>query len=204
MMNTKFFLMVMCVVSVHVGRAQDRDIVQLTQYMSGSFSTEKQAHRDSTFPHVHMHMTRIWADRTDGVWIYGEQSSPTVPATTIRQRIYRLHRNEDRVLECAVYSLPEPRKFVGAWNDSTKFAALTPERLKLKDGCQIYLHEINEHYEGATEGMACTGDVSGTAFTSAEIKIYADAIIWWEKGFNSAGEQVWGSTKGSSIFLRTP
>lgn len=183
---------------------QDKDLDTLASYMSGSFSSEKQSARDSSYFDVRLHMRRVWPARTDGIWIYVEQAMSTSLQAPYRQRIYRLHRNDDRTLESAIYALPNSTVVIGAWSDTTKFDSLMPEQLKLRDGCQVFLRESNGHFEGATEGMACSSELKGAAFATSEVKIYANAIISWDRGFSSSGEQVWGATKGGYIFLRTP
>lgn len=197
-----FALFFFCVTAMSA--QQDPDLDTLATYMSGSFSSQKQSLRDTSYLDVRLHMCRIWETRTDGVWIYVEQAMATTPDAPYRQRVYRLHRNEDRVLESAVYALPNPSAVVGACVDTAKLGTLTPEQLKLRDGCQVYLRESNGHFEGATEGMACGSELKGAAFASTEVKIYANAIISWDRGFSASGEQVWGATKGGYIFLRTP
>jgi len=191
-------------VATSVFAQQDKELDTLASYMSGSFSSANQAARDSSYFDVRLHMQRIWKHRTDGIWIYVEQAMATSLNAPYRQRVYRLHRNDDRVLESAVYALPQPQSAIGAWEDTTKISGVTPESLKLRDGCQVFLHESNGHFDGATEGMACSSDLKGAAFATTEVKIYANAIISWDRGFNSSGEQVWGATKGGYIFLRTP
>ncbi len=202
MRSSLFVLFFFCATAMFA--QQDPDLDTLASYMSGSFSSEKQSLRDSSYFDVRLHMCRIWSTRTDGVWIYVEQAMATTPDAPYRQRVYRLHRNEDRVLESAVYALPNPAAVVGACSDTSKLGTLTPDQLKLRDGCQVYLHASNGHFEGATEGMACASELKGASFATTEVKVYANAIISWDRGFSSSGEQVWGATKGGYIFLRTP
>lgn len=73
--------------------ADEPDLVQLADWMSGSFSSAAQAAEDSAYYDIRLEMAPIWTDRDDAVWLYVEQAmagmtskSPTDSACTVSAR----------------------------------------------------------------------------------------------------------------------
>ena len=46
------------------------DLINLSNWMSGSFSSSNQSLQDSSFFDINLEMVRIWNDRTDAIWLY--------------------------------------------------------------------------------------------------------------------------------------
>jgi hypothetical protein len=61
-----------------------------------------------------------------------------------------------------VYAIPEPLRFAGAWRDEAPLAALSPDSLKLREGCAVVLRRT-EHgvFKGGTVGKACASSLRG-------------------------------------------
>lgn len=181
-------------------------IVTLRDYMVGSFSSAKQSARDpENYRDIRLEMVQIWPDRTDGTWLYVEQAVASSLDKPYRQRIYRLSQNPDHTFRSDVYTLPEPAlRFAGAWQNPEKLAGLRPEQLSLKDGCAITLtwHNCKEIFTGSTTGAGCESSLQGAAYASSEASISPFGMITWDRGFDAAGNQVWGATQGGYIFVK--
>lgn len=182
------------------------DVAVLTDYMVGSFSSAKQAQKDpENYRDIRLEMVPIWPDRADGTWLYVEQAVASSLDRPYRQRIYRLSANTDGTLRSDVFTLPEPAlKFAGAWREPAKLAGLTPEQLELKDGCAITLtwHPCSELFTGSTTGTGCESTLQGAAYATSEVSINTYGMITWDRGFDRAGNQVWGATEGGYIFVK--
>ncbi|NNJ53963.1 MAG: hypothetical protein HKP17_12405, partial [Ignavibacteriaceae bacterium] len=50
------------------------DLDYLVNWMSGSFTSEAQAEKDTNYFNIELEMVEIWKDRPDGPWIYVEQA----------------------------------------------------------------------------------------------------------------------------------
>ena len=185
-----------------IAHSADEDLDLLAKYMQGTFSSKKQSEVDTTYFHVVLHMQRIWPDRTDGIWLYVEQAMATSPEKPYRQRVYRLRRYEERFFESAVFTLNAPEPVIGAWKDSTVFAALSPSDLPAKRGCEVFLRKTAEGFTGSTEGMACASDLRGASYASSEVTITPRFVLSWDRGFDNTGKQVWGATEGPYVFMR--
>lgn len=173
--------------------------------MTGSFSSAAQAARDSAFYDIRLHIVPIWTARADARWLYVEQATAAQGDRPYRQRVYRLTAPSDSTFESAVFTLPAPLCFAGAWRDSAPLAALTPDSLTLRAGCAVVLRKTAAGaYAGGTVGRDCASELRGAAAATSEVTITAERMISLDRGFDAAGKQVWGSTAGGYEFDRVP
>ncbi len=183
--------------------ADEPDLVQLADWMSGSFSSAAQAAEDSAYYDIRLEMAPIWTDRDDAVWLYVEQAVAGMTSKPYRQRVYRVSRAENGVLASAVYTLPNPQKQVGAWRDREPLKYLTPEDLEIREGCTVsLLYYRKGFFGGGTDGNGCGSGLRGAAYATSEVIVRPDRIESWDRGFDADGAQVWGAEKGAYVFLR--
>ena len=176
-------------------------VEQLAALMQGSFSSREQAQIDPEYFDIRLHMLPIWPDRDDGRWLYVEQAVAVAQAEPYRQRVYRVSAREDGTLESAVYELPDPLRFALAWKDASKLEALRHEELVRKDGCEVLLRQAEPgRFVGATGEKTCASELRGASWATSEVEITKDGVRSWDRGFDQAGVQVWGATKGGYSF----
>jgi hypothetical protein len=185
--------------------AVDHDLAQLAEMMTGSFSSEEQAAADSAYFDIRLHMARIWPERDDGFWLYVEQAAAGSADRPYRQRIYHLRRTSADTLASAVFVLPGPEAFVGAWQDPGKFAGLTPDSLSEREGCAVFLTRLDDStFGGGTRGGECSSSLRGASYATSEVEVRSDGLLTWDRGFDAAGNQVWGATRGGYVFRKRP
>ena len=68
------FLLFNCNCKGNSNADETADLDTLAGWMSGYFSSQQQAFKDSAYRDVRLHMVPIWKDRTDGYWLYVEQA----------------------------------------------------------------------------------------------------------------------------------
>jgi hypothetical protein len=175
----------------------------LVEYMTGSFSSKEQAEKDTNYFNIELEMVQIWKDRTDGPWIYVEQALAENKDKPYRQRVYHLKNRADLRIESIVYTIPDPLRFAGDYKKEFPLLRITPDSLKLREGCDVVLYmDDNGYFEGATVDKNCSSDLHGASYATSEVIIYKDKLISWDRGFNENGEQVWGATEGGYIFKK--
>lgn len=197
------FALVVTTISFGQQKLSKADLDDLHKRMTGSFSSEAQAARDSAFFDIRLHMADIWKDRTDGFWLYVEQAAASSLAKPYRQRIYHVYQENDTTLASKVYEFNSPLRFAGAWNNPALFNSLTVDSLIDRKGCAIYLHKNKEgNYAGSTPGKECLSSLRGATYATSEVVIYADKLISWDRGWDKADKQVWGAVKGGYEFVK--
>jgi hypothetical protein len=188
-------------------RAADRDsprrVEEVARRLTGSFSSAEQARRDTSFFDIRLHIVPIWPGRKDGRWFYVEQAMASRPDRPYRQRVYRIGAADGGAVESAVFTLASPLRFAGAWRDRSPLAALTPDSLDTRDGCSVFLaRTITGDFQGGTRGKDCASDLRGASYATSEVTLFRDRMVTLDRGFDAAGVQVWGSTKGGYEFVR--
>lgn len=193
------------------GRAIDRrppteaptDLEPLTTWMTGTFSSAAQAKADPDYVDAVLHLARIWSERTDAVWFYVEQAHAKSPQIPYRQRVHRLRALVGGTVESQVYDVPEPGSVVGAWKEANPLAAVTPERLVERVGCAVLLRAVGDTtFAGSTAGRQCADTVEGATYATSELTVTPKGLLSWDRGYDAAGKQVWGPTKGPYRFER--
>jgi len=148
-------------------------------------------------------MKRIWSDRTDGVWLYIEQATSSSQQKPYRQRVYHVTQIGKNKFESAVYTIENPLRFAGDFKKESPLAGLTPDSLKSRDGCSVFLTKNkNGNYSGSTKGSDCSSDLRGAKYATSEVKVFKNKIVSWDRGWGENGEQIWGATGGGYIFDR--
>lgn len=181
----------------------DEELMTLGHWMSGSFSSAEQAAADTSYFDIRLERVRIWPERQDAYWLYAEQAVATRLQIPHRQRVYRLSRISADTLESAVFELPDPAPFVGAWGRPADFGVLSPDSLDEREGCAVKLvREDAGTFVGRTDDGTCSSRLRGANYATFEVTVREDVVVSWDRGFNEAGEQVWGATQAGYIFRK--
>jgi len=178
------------------------DLSVLTGWMTGSFSSREQSENDTNYFDIRLHMTRVWQDRTDGYWLYVEQATAERQDKPYRQRVYRVTAGNGG-MESAVFLLPDPLRFVGAWRNPRPLAGLAPDSLIARGGCSIFLKRTGAGvFSGSTVGHECPSDLRGATYATSEVSITDSMMVSWDRGFDRKDKQVWGATGGGYVFKK--
>ena len=176
----------------------------LKQYMSGSFSSELQSKNDSDYFDIRLRMEPIWSSNEQEFFLYVEQAMSTSIDEPYRQRIYRVVKESDDRFVSYIYGLRSPERFVGKSGSDAVFGSITRDSLRALDGCEVRLvfnPKLNQ-FEGSTGERSCPSSRSGATYTTSKVVIRETGMNSWDQGWNDAGTQVWGATKGGYEFLK--
>jgi hypothetical protein len=159
--------------------------------------------RDPAFLDISLNACRVWPSRTDGRWVYLEQARSDTLDRPYRQRMYRVRFDADGRLVSEVFAFPEGmRPAAGSWRDPSSLDQIVPDLLLPREGCAVHLTWSDDRFEGGTEGEGCESSLAGASYATSEVVIDATSISSWDRGFDSAGAQVWGSEAGAYEFRR--
>ncbi len=176
---------------------------RLATLLTGSFSSADQALADKNYRHSTWHAARIWEDRADGPWLYVEQALAVAPDQPYRQRVFQLVTAPDGSLEARVFTLDDPIKATGAWRKTVPLSEFTPNQLTFNEGCTLFFRAMPDGaFVGSTRGDGCPSDLRSATHATTETTLTSEKIVWWERGFNATGRQVWGSATGGYVFKR--
>lgn len=176
----------------------DKEVKEYTKRITGVFSTLEQHKSDSTFDDVVVYTKLIRKDFNNVYWIYTEQGEAK-NYKPYRQRVYQIAEVWGRILQRIYYI-----------NDASKYSYFKPETiesitiddLQLKPGCDLIIQLNDNVYSSQTEDKFCVATFRGSTYTTTDFKVYKDAVLSWERGWNKQDEQVWGSRKGHYIYKK--
>jgi CpeT protein len=179
----------------------------LVETFTGTFDSSAQAEAEpEAFFNIRLVMYRIWEERSDAAWFYVEQAEAGALDEPYRQRIYRVapaSSPRPELYHSDVYLLPNRQRFVAGWENPDVFDDLSPEDLELRDGCTVVLNQVGPwQWNGSTIGTDCSSDMAGASYAVSEVQISPVAFETWDRGYDEAGEQVWGSTEGPYKFVK--
>jgi hypothetical protein len=181
----------------------DADLEQLTQWMTGSFSSAAQSRVDADFLHIVLRMVRIWPQRDDGVWLYVEQAVAEAVDRPYRQRVYHVRRVGEDLFGSTVFTFDDPLSRAGAWGEASPLGELGPSDLSEREGCTIFMkRRADGAFEGSTLGRLCTSKLRGATWASSEVVITAERLVSWDRGWDDSGSQIWGAEKAGYRFDR--
>lgn len=180
----------------------DPDLAKFAGLLQGKYSSAAQASRDTSFYNISLVMTPIWPERTDGIWLYVEQAMASKPDKPYRQRVYKLTHPAKKKFMSEIYTIRNAQDVVGLQSDRKKKQILNPDSIDLKDGCAVILKHNNGVFTGGTKGSSCPSDLRGAKYATSIIVLREDEMVSWDRGYDAAGKQVWGSTKGGYVFVK--
>jgi uncharacterized protein YheU (UPF0270 family) len=144
-MNMRLLLMALASCAcTHAARADAlEDFVGL---QVGSFSSEAQARQDASYDAITWHVAEIWADDDPAErWLYTESWIAQAPSPYM-QRVTRLRVEPDGTITARRYTMPEAARFVGAWQQPARIAALKPGDLTEIVGCDTVVTRAGTDY----------------------------------------------------------
>jgi len=201
-MRFSFLLLCLCLIAARAGAAPTAR-EHLAAWMTGSFSSADPARGDQILHDVSLHVAAIWTDRSDGPWLYCEQTLSDAPDHPYRQRIYQLAARPDGSIEARIFDLPDPLAATGAWKNPALLTKLSPVDLIAQVGCSLVLRvQPDGSFKGGTTDKGCPSTLRGASYSTTEMTVTDQQIIQWDRGYNASDTQVWGSTRGGFTFQR--
>lgn len=182
--------------------AVDR-LAQLAAWMTGGFSSAKQAQSDPTYYDVTLVMKRIWAkSKKPGYWLYVEQA--ITGSKPYRQRVYYLEDKGGKLVS-RVFDFKDPARraaAVDSWKQADPLDTLGEADLVEKTGCGVVLtfDTAGAMFGGATEGKQCLSTLSGASYATSKVQVSKGKMTSWDQGFDSSDKQVWGAVAGPYVF----
>jgi CpeT protein len=182
-------------VDPRVLRARDR--------LVGRFDSADQAAGDADFLAVQLRVCEVALPALGPAVLYVEQAIMTSLDRPYRQRLYVLSPGPGPMdVTSTVYTLAAPSASIGRC-DAAAPPSLTVDDAVLRAGCEVFLTELADgRFEGTTWGERCPSDLNGASYATSDVRLYPDRVESWDRGYDAADRQVWGSTAGAYVFLR--
>ena len=133
---------------------------------------------------------------------YVEQYADNDPTKIYRQRIYRFTADyPEQAVKLEIFT-PSPAQastILGAWQDPSKLAGVTPEAMRQTPGCEVYWRRQDNQFLGTMKPNACRirSERSGKTLVITDNLVLTDHSIWIsDQAVDEAGAYVFGNRAG--------
>lgn len=176
---------------------------RFTAVLEGDFSNEAQHKSDARYPHVMLHIRRIWKERSDAHWYYLEQYPFGLPEEPYVQTVFGVTTQGPDSLRLARYTIPNEREHLGSWQEKRPLRDLRPSDLRPLSNCDVFLEKAERtHFIGSTKGSDCRYFflVNGADYSVTKMDIGYNAILLDTEMFTDAGKKVFGVDTEAYIY----
>ena len=188
-----------CKSGQNVASKSEANLNELVSIMQGTYSSEKQSVKDTSYFNISLRMVPIWKNK--GHYLYVEQALFKKQDKPYRVRIYKVSQRGENEFISEIHTLKNEKEWIGKWATPEAFDALTENDIELKQGCGVVLHRIEKNkFVGSTGEKTCPSELRGASYASSKVTITPTQILSWDQGFDKDGKQVWGATKAGYVF----
>ncbi len=185
-MKILFIIILLSVTAKTFSQIKSVDINHLVSLMEGTFSNKEQSQEDSAFDNIIIHSKKIWTDRTDGKWLYFEETDSDSIDKHVRNYVRQVTSTYEGRFRADDFLIPNSQNFAGEWMKENPLSELTPDSLNMINGCEVIYTLMNDTlYEGMTEGKDCRGLDDTSGYLISEVIITNDMIINWASVIDS-------------------
>ncbi|MBE9193626.1 chromophore lyase CpcT/CpeT [Gloeocapsopsis crepidinum LEGE 06123] len=176
-----------------------QQVQEVVSHLNGAMDTSAQARANPNAPNVRMTTCKVKVKnaaaiaRPHAVFMYQEQALSQRLSQPYRQRFLRIAPSVDNnSIESAVFRPPTPQAWIGLCNK--------PEAQRIIDvkdigtsNCSVFLRRQQQNYIGETSASGCPSNYKGAVRITNRITLHQAGMDTWDRGFDAAGNQVWGA-----------
>ena len=186
------------------GLAAETAASRLTRMLTGHFDSTEQSVAQPAYFAINLLTCPIDIAGVGDRLLHIEQSIIDMGQVQApyRQRVYVITDGADPSAQAIsqVWEFEAPEDFAGFCN-GTGAAAMAADLME-REGCQVEVTWMGDHFVGSTPGEECLSTLNGATYATSEVEIYDDRIESWDRGYDASGTQVWGATAGPYVFER--
>lgn len=196
--------MTMLILSLFINFAYaDTDLEKLYNTLEGSFSSANQSIYHSSFFNVtvrHCPINIVDGNPNSRYLILRQAVAKYYPSP-YRVRLVELTK-ENNQIKSKNYA-PARKLDVSQFCDNSSVPTLYLSDFAANAKCVLTITDLGNKYLGTTGIPGCPSTRNGASFVSSEVEITNEYFTSLDRGWDSKGNQVWGSTSGPYIFEKT-
>lgn len=194
---------------------QDKDVIAVMALWPGNFDNREQVQIDAdmgrpvgTHMRLHSAVRRVDLPRIGSHVVYVEDYRDNDTRAIFRHGLLVISADETaKAVRVKHMAFVKPNAWVGAINNPSQLAAITPNDVAERQGCDILLHRDGDGFSGSTNPHTCqTTKAQGV---ETQLRLTADAFWFREKTINpSSGKTVsslasfeWHQLERARVFL---
>ncbi|POY34677.1 hypothetical protein C3K47_19020 [Solitalea longa] len=183
-----------------------KELKQLRENVSGRFTNEDQARFSLDTKPESFVMKQIWAEKEDdGFWLYGERFRTDSTNLPHQQFVWHVKQADQNRYFIEVFEPKTSIPSVTDWKSKMPLFAGVSDTMLVKVSCPLYIvRKTMIEFTGGTKANTCVAGLPANAvYKSIELYFSESTLMFWERGYNTAGKLVFGSDKGGTVFRKT-
>jgi len=188
--------------------AIEQQVAEVVARLVGSMDTTAQARAYGELPSVQMTTCELRPDAAmtvaHGVWLYQEQALTDRLSDPYRQRFLQVAPSADGVsVESRSFKPTQPELWIGLCDRPMTDRIVTTSDFEIVN-CSVFLRRMDTVYIGETQPGGCPTNYQRAVRTTNTIYLWETGMDTSDRGFNAAGNQIWGSTDLPYQYRRLP
>ncbi len=196
-------------VQAQTNSALEAQAEEIVSYLVGQMDTSAQAAANEGSAAVQMTTCVIQiehdgaeVDEAEGTYLYQEQALMNQLDQPYRQRFLQIVPHElSQSVRSHSYKPSNPDAWVGLCNQP-EAARVIPVADLGESVCHVFLRPTASGYLGKTPIGGCPADFRGAVRITNQILLNGQGMNTWDRGFDAAGNQVWGAEDTAYQFRR--
>ena len=173
----------------------------LAERLTGTLTSAAQAERDPEYRTIQLQSCPVDAPGLGATVLYVEQAVGTALDKPYRQRLYLLEEVDAQTVRSSIFTLADPEAAIGLCGRSER-SSFHPSEASLREGCEVDMAFDGSTFRGETAPEACPSSLRGATHASVAVTVTTEGLDSWDRGWDAAGQQVWGAEKGAYEFRR--
>jgi len=179
-------------------------MADLTEFLTGSFSSAEQAASDSEYFDIRLEIWPIWLYRSDAHWLYVERAIASHLSRPFLQEVYAISPVDDSTFKIESFRIPEPERFANRWRDDIPLSGINPDSLIERPNYVLLLRcEGDSVFVGTAINAGCPDSSAGVVRAITEMRITADHLYIWNREWDKDTLQISGPVTGGYIFKKS-
>jgi hypothetical protein len=179
---------------------------EVASFLEGQMDTSVQAGANPKAPNVRMTTCRVQVTDapTDppSIFLYQEQALIKNPGQPYRQRFLQISPHDlNQTVRSLTFKPTHPATWIGFCNQPITSRVIQARDLG-SSICSVFLRGNGHSYIGHTPITGCPTNVRGAIRMTNRIELNSVGMNTWDRGYNAAGQQVWGAQSESYQYRR--
>lgn len=184
--------------------AEEPAVKRLYRFLIGRYDSAAQAAADPEYRVIHLTSCAVDSPEIGEYVLYVEQAAAEALGRPYRQRLYLIEAGATAgSVRSRVFELRAPEAAVGTCGRGERARFGAADAIE-RAGCAVDLAWSGGEraFLGSTSGHECPSGLRGASYATSEVRLEAGRLVSWDRGYDAAGAQVWGATKGPYEFVR--
>jgi hypothetical protein len=185
----------------------EQQIQDVVSHLVGVMDTSAQAAANPNAPNVRMTTCKVKVEGEDdalhsqsSVFLYQEQALSRKLTTPYRQRFLQIVPSEKgESVESRAFRPSSPETLIGLCNQPEAERVVRQGELG-KPTCSVFLKPVGGNYVGETPAEGCPTNYRGAVKITNTITLHQSGMDTQDRGFDAAGNLVWGAKEQAYEF----